>query len=151
MVASPERGGTGELHRGDLLAQLTELKRCLAVAGTHGKTTTTGMIVHVLRGCGLGPGLRGRGRASRHRPNAAWGSGEWIVVEVDESDRSLLKVGPEVAVLTNAELDHHATYESRLDLNQTFRVFLGRAREAVVWDRPELLVLAAGAEHDNPL
>jgi UDP-N-acetylmuramate--alanine ligase len=74
--------------------------------------------------------------------NAAWGSGEWIVVEADESDRSLLKLRPEIAVLTNAELDHHSTYTSRLDLERTFAEFMASASgEAVVWDRPELVRL----------
>ncbi len=150
VVAAPERGGTGELHRGDLLAQLTALKRCVAVAGTHGKTTTTGMIAHVLRGCGMDPAYVVGGELRDTGRNGAWGNGEWIVVEVDESDRSLLKVVPEVVVLTNVELDHHATYGSRLDLDQTFSVFLEGAREAVVWDRPEPLLLAAGAEHVTP-
>jgi UDP-N-acetylmuramate--alanine ligase len=71
--------------------------------------------------------------------NAGWGQGDWIVVEADESDRSLLKLSPRIAVLTNAELDHHATYASRLDLEQTLRTFMSRPGErAVVWDRPEL-------------
>jgi UDP-N-acetylmuramate--alanine ligase len=64
------------------------------------------------------------------------------VVEADESDRSLLKLAPRIAVLTNAELDHHTTYSSRRDVDDTFRDFLGLAEQAVVWDRPELLALA---------
>ena len=64
------------------------------------------------------------------------------MVEADESDRSLLKIDPDVAVLTNAELDHHSTYASRLDLEQTFKVFMARAGDhAVVWDRPQLRAL----------
>jgi UDP-N-acetylmuramate--alanine ligase len=68
--------------------------------------------------------------------------GEWVVIEADESDRSLLKLRPEIALLTNAELDHHATYSSRIDLEATFRTFMASATgTAVVWDRPELLSL----------
>ena len=75
--------------------------------------------------------------------NAGWGEGEWLVVEADESDRSLLRLAPGIAVLTNAELDHHTTYASRRDVDDTFRAFLALAdRAAVVWDRPELLALA---------
>lgn len=144
-VAAPERGGRGELHRADLLAQLADLKRCLAITGTHGKTTTTGMVVSVMRGCGLDPAYVVGGELRETGLNAEWGAGEWIVIEADESDRSLLKFHPEIAVLTNAELDHHATYSSRLDVDATFREFLGRAAKAVVWDRPDLLALAAGA------
>jgi UDP-N-acetylmuramate--alanine ligase len=64
------------------------------------------------------------------------------VVEADESDRSLLKLAPRIAVVTNAELDHHTTYSSRRDVDDTFRAFLGLSEQAVVWDRPELIALA---------
>ena len=144
---NPELGaGDGApLHRSALLAEIASLKRCIAVSGTHGKTTTTGMITHVLRACGLDPAyvvgaeLRDTGR------NAGWGSGEWIVLEADESDRSLLRYRPEIAMITNAELDHHATYGSRLELEATFAEFAGAADTAVVWDRPELRRIAASA------
>ena len=145
---NPERAvarerGQQELHRADLLAEITALRRCIAVTGTHGKTTTSSMVVHVLRGCGMDPGYLVGGDVRSTGSNAGWGGGEWVVVEADESDRSLLKLHPDVAVLTNAELDHHSTYGSRLDVNDTFRTFLARAREAiVVWDRPELVALA---------
>jgi UDP-N-acetylmuramate--alanine ligase len=149
-AAAPERGGAGELHRSQLLAELAALKKCIAVAGTHGKTTTTSMIVHTLRGCGLDPAYVIGGTLRTTGLNAAWGSGEWIVIEADESDRSLLNYTPEIAVLTNAELDHHATYSSRLDLDRTFAQFTGKARYAIVWDRPELLAIAAGAQTTVP-
>ena len=149
---NPERAvarerGLRERHRGELLAEVSGLKRCLAVSGTHGKTTTTAMIVHALRACGMDPAflVGGAIRAGDGPPvNAAWGSGEWIVVEGDESDRSLLRLAPEIAVVTNAELDHHTTYGSRLDLERTLREFLAGARRAVVWDRPALRALCDG-------
>ena len=133
------------LHRSELLARIAKLKRCLAVSGAAGKTTTSAMIVHVLRGCGMDPAYAVGGELSSTGLNADWGAGEWIVIEADESDRSLLNYTPEIAVLTNCELDHHATYSSRLDLERTFAEFTSRARIAVVWDRPELLAIAAGA------
>ena len=148
---NPERAiarerGQRELHRADLLAEITALRRCIAVAGTHGKTTTTSMVVHALRGCGMDPGYLVGGEVRSTGSNAGWGAGEWVVVEADESDRSLLKLHPDVAVLTNAELDHHSTYASQREVDETFRAFLARVREAiVVWDRPELLALAAHA------
>ncbi|HKG40434.1 MAG TPA: UDP-N-acetylmuramate--L-alanine ligase [Conexibacter sp.] len=144
---NPERAvarerGQAELHRADLLAEITALRRCIAVSGTHGKTTTSSMVVHALRGCGMDPGYLVGGDVRSTGSNAGWGAGEWVVVEADESDRSLLKLHPDVAVLTNAELDHHSTYSSRLDVDETFRRFLARAREGiVVWDRPELTAL----------
>jgi UDP-N-acetylmuramate--alanine ligase len=141
---NPERQAAQgrELHRADLLAQIASLRSCIAVTGTHGKTTTAAMIVHALRGAGLDPAYVIGGELRDTGSNAGWGSGEWIVVEADESDRSLLKIDPDVAVLTNAELDHHSTYSSRLDLEQTFKVFMARAGDrAVVWDRPRLRIL----------
>lgn len=143
-VAARERGAR-ELHRAELLAELAALKRCLAVTGTHGKTTTTGMIVHALQGCGLDPAFVVGGELRSTGLNAGWGSGEWIVIEADESDRSLLELHPEIALLTNAELDHHSTYKSQLDLEDTFREFMGRARVDVVWDRPSLVALCGAS------
>src|ERR687890_784142 len=140
-AAARERG-LRELHRADLLGELTRLRPTIAVAGTHGKTTTSSMIVHALRGCGMDPGYLVGGEVRSTGANAGWGEGEWLVVEADESDRSLLKLSPRIAVVTNAELDHHATYASRRDVDDTFRAFLALAGQAVVWDRPELLALA---------
>jgi UDP-N-acetylmuramate--alanine ligase len=141
---NPERQAAAgrELHRAELLAQIAALRRCLAVTGTHGKTTTSAMVVHAMRGAGLDPSYVVGGELRATDSNAGWGTGEWIVIEADESDRSLLKLRPEIAVLTNAELDHHSTYSSRLDLEQTFRKFMSRAGAgAVVWDRPALRAL----------
>jgi UDP-N-acetylmuramate--alanine ligase len=144
---NPERAiarerGQRELHRAELLGELTRLRPTIAVSGTHGKTTTSSMLVHALRGSGLDPGYLVGGEVRSTGSNAGWGTGEWLVVEADESDRSLLRLDRRVAVLTNAELDHHATYSSRRDVEATFREFLAPAEHAVVWDRPELLALA---------
>ncbi len=137
-----QAAGGRELHRADLLAQIAALKRCIAVTGTHGKTTTTAMIVHALKTTGMDPAYVVGGELRATGANAAWGSGAWIVVEADESDRSLLKLSPQIALLTNAELDHHSTYASRADLDETFAAFMASAEEhAVVWDRPNLRAL----------
>jgi UDP-N-acetylmuramate--alanine ligase len=126
---------------------MTRLKPTIAVTGTHGKTTTSSMIVHALRGAGLDPSYLVGGEVRSTGANAGWGSGEWLVVEADESDRSLLALAPRIAVLTNAELDHDTTYASRRDVDETFRQFLAGAATVVVWRRPDLLALApAGAE-----
>ncbi|MGN6870799.1 MAG: UDP-N-acetylmuramate--L-alanine ligase [Solirubrobacteraceae bacterium] len=141
---NPERRAAAgrELHRSELLAQIAALRRCLAVTGTHGKTTTAAMLVHILEACGLDPAYVVGGELRGTGANAGWGAGDWIVVEADESDRSLLRLHPDIAVLTNAELDHHATYSSRLDLEATLSEFMGRATvSAVVWDRPALRAL----------
>ncbi|MGZ4194523.1 MAG: UDP-N-acetylmuramate--L-alanine ligase [Solirubrobacteraceae bacterium] len=151
---NPERAAaTAELHRADLLAEIAALRRCLAITGTHGKTTTSGMVVAALQGAGMDPSYVVGGELRSTGANAGWGSGEWIVVEADESDRSLLKLEPEIAILTSAELDHHSTYASLLDLEETFRTFMARAGDrAVVWDRPELRALCpgGGVPYDAP-
>jgi UDP-N-acetylmuramate--alanine ligase len=141
-----------ELHRADLLGEITRLRRCIAVTGTHGKTTTTAMVVHALRGCGLDPSYLVGGELGDTGSNAGWGTGEWVVVEADESDRSLLKLDPDIAVLTNAELDHHATYASRLDLDATLAQFMRGAERQVVWDRPALRALcpSGAVTYDAP-
>ena len=135
---NPERQAGRELHRADLLGELTRLRPTIAVTGTHGKTTTSSMIVHALRGCGLDPGYLIGGEVRSTGSNAGWGTGEWLVVEADESDRSLLKLAPRVAVLTNAELDHHATYASQRDVDHTFRAFLEMADHVILGDEPGL-------------
>ena len=98
------------------------------------------MLVHALRGAGADPGYLVGGEVRSTGANAGWGAGEWLVVEADESDRSLLKLAPTIAVVTNAELDHHTTYASRRDVDDTFRAFLALARDAVV--PPDLAGLA---------
>lgn len=130
---NPERTtGAPELHRAAFLAQLTELKPAICVSGTHGKTTTTSMIVHALIACGLEPAYSVGGEVRSTGTNAAWGDGPWFVVEADESDRSLLELHPRIAVVTNAELDHHATYGSLREVLDTFAAFTARARDVVV-------------------
>ena len=141
--AARERGIV-ERPRADLLAQLTALRRTIAVAGTHGKTTTSSMLVHVMRGADMEPGWLVGGTPGGGLANAEWGAGEWLIVEADESDRSMLSVAAEIAVLTNVELDHHATYGSLAELRAAFREFLTGPQWAVVWDRPDLLELRDG-------
>jgi len=140
-----------ERPRAELLGEFTEMKRTIAVAGTHGKTTTASMIVHALRSAGLRPGWLVGAPVGDGLPNAEWGEGEWLVVEADESDRSMLSLKLEIGLLTNVELDHHASFGSLMELEGAFRAFLSHAEKAVVvWDRPELVALtsedAAGVE-----
>ncbi len=148
---NPERAaararGLPERPRAELLGELSALRRTIAVAGTHGKTTTSAMLVSALHAAGLEPDWLVGGTIADGQANASWtGVGEWLVVEADESDRSMLMLDVDIAVLTNVELDHHATFGSLAELREAFRAFLARARTAiVVWDRPELLALAPG-------
>jgi UDP-N-acetylmuramate--alanine ligase len=145
-VAARERG-IPERPRAELLGELSAMRRTIAVAGTHGKTTTASMLAHALRAAGMRPGWLVGAPIGGGLANAEWGSGEWLVVEADESDRSMLSLNVEVAVLTNVELDHHATFASLAALEEAFRAFLELARSAiVVWDRSELLALSATAQ-----
>jgi UDP-N-acetylmuramate--alanine ligase len=144
--AARERG-IPERPRAELLGELSAMRRTIAVAGTHGKTTTASMIVHALRAAGMQPGWLVGAPIGGGLANAEWGTGEWLVIEADESDRSMLSLSVEVALLTNVELDHHATFASLAQLEEAFREFLALARTAVVvWDRAQLraLVPAAG-------
>jgi UDP-N-acetylmuramate--alanine ligase len=125
------------LHRGDLLGELTRLKRTIAVSGTHGKTTTAAMAAHVLLETGREPSFLIGGELRSAGTNADWGAGEWAVVEADESDRSFLKLRRDVAVVTNIELDHHSTYAGLGELDAAFGEFVAPA---------DLTVLGPGVE-----
>ncbi len=137
-LRAAEETGARVLHRGDLLGEVSQLKRAIAIAGTHGKTTTASMAAHVLRECGRDPGFLIGGELRSASTNAAWGDGEWLVVEADESDRSFLKLAREVAVVTNVELDHHATYRSLGELEDAFDEFASNAEVRVVGPGVEL-------------
>src|SRR3954447_25632011 len=143
-VAATERGLV-DRPRADLLGELSALKRTIAVAGAHGKTTTTSMAAHILLACGMAPAYLIGGELRSTGRNADWGGGDWLVVEADESDRSMLALDVEVAVVTNVELDHHATFASLAELREVFRAFLDGPPEAVLWDRPDVVALRAGA------
>jgi len=136
-LALARERGTRPIHRGALLAELCAEKRLIAIAGTHGKTTTTAMAVWALRAIGADPaffvggevpGLGEDGAAA----NASWGEGEWVVAEADESDASFLELKPEIAVVTNVEMDHHSRWGSLAELHKAFRQFLAPAEGAVL-------------------
>ena len=135
-LAAARDMGQRVIHRGELLAELCSPKRLIAVAGTHGKTTTTAMVVWALRALGADPAffiggeLPGAGPGGEST-NAGWGEGEWAVAEADESDASFLKLKPEVAVVTNIELDHHSRWSSLTELTAAFEAFCEPARTVV--------------------
>ena len=110
-----------------MLAELMRLKQGIAVAGTHGKTTTTSLVASVLAEGGLDPTFVIGGRLEAAGSNARLGAGEFIVVEADESDASFLYLQPTIAVVTNIDADHMETYDHSLDrLRQAFVDFLQR-------------------------
>jgi len=126
-LAAARAAGATILHRAELLGEVSRLKRSIAVSGTHGKTTTCAMIVEALVQTGRDPAYLVGGELLATHSNAGWGAGEWIVVEADESDRSFLHLARDVAVITNTELDHHATYRSLSDLEEAFAAFAAPA------------------------
>lgn len=127
LAAAAERG-LPAVHRSDALAALMEGARPLAVAGTHGKTTTTSMLAVALGALGLDPSYAIGGDLDEPGSNAHHGRGELFVAEADESDRSFHKYAPEVAVVLNVELDHHANYASMEEIHESFETFAGRLR-----------------------
>ncbi|MEV7178003.1 UDP-N-acetylmuramate--L-alanine ligase [Kitasatospora sp. NPDC093679] len=125
LAAARERG-IPVVHRSDALAALMGGRRALAVAGTHGKTTTTSMLAVSLGELGLDPSYAIGGDLDAPGSNAHHGTGDIFVAEADESDRSFHKYAPEVAIVLNVELDHHANYASIEEIHQSFETFVGR-------------------------
>ncbi|MEU0182948.1 UDP-N-acetylmuramate--L-alanine ligase [Streptomyces sp. NPDC006207] len=125
LVAARGRG-IPVVHRSDALAALMGGSRPIAVAGTHGKTTTTSMLAVSLSALGLDPSYAIGGDLDAPGSNAHHGTGEIFVAEADESDRSFQKYDPEVAIVLNVELDHHANYASMDEIHESFEVFVGK-------------------------
>ena len=129
--SNPEAIEAGRRHipvipRAEMLAELMRLKFAVAVAGAHGKTTTTSMIALVLERAGLDPTAVIGGRLSAFGSNARLGKGEHLVAEADESDRSFLKLFPTIAVITNVDYEHLENYGGFDDLLQAFVDFANK-------------------------
>ncbi len=141
MVAA-RADGLPIVRRAEMLAELMRLKRCIAIAGTHGKTTTTTMVAALLDGGGLDPTVVNGGIINAYGTNARLGAGDWMVVEADESDGTFLKLPATVAVVTNVDpehLDHYGDFERLRVAFQTFvesLPFYGFA--AMCIDHPEV-------------
>jgi UDP-N-acetylmuramate--alanine ligase len=141
-------------RRGELLAELVELRPSIVVAGAHGKTTTASMIAFCLDRLGLDPTFLIGGEVPQLGGNARPGAG-WLVAEGDESDRSLLLLRPRVAVITNVELDHHATFASQAEVEALFGSWLELLPDGATVVRgeevepPPDLVLRVPGEHNR--
>src|SRR6184192_896814 len=112
------------VRRAEMLAELMRLKSCVAIAGTHGKTTTTTMVATLLDAGGLDPTVINGGIINAYGTNARLGAGDWMVVEADESDGTFLKLPADVAVVTNIDpehLDHFKTFDA---VQEAFRAFV---------------------------
>ncbi|MDX3089255.1 UDP-N-acetylmuramate--L-alanine ligase [Streptomyces sp. ME02-6978a] len=125
-LARAAERGIPVVHRSDALARLMDGLRPIAVAGTHGKTTTTSMLAVSLTALGREPSYAIGGDLDAPGSNALHGEGEIFVAEADESDRSFHKYAPEVAIVLNVELDHHANYASMDEIYESFETFAGR-------------------------
>jgi UDP-N-acetylmuramate--alanine ligase len=112
------------VRRAEMLAELMRLKSCIAIAGTHGKTTTTSMVAALLDGGSFDPTVINGGIINAYGTNARLGAGDWMVVEADESDGTFLKLPANIAVVTNVDpehLDHFGTFE---EVKKAFRSFV---------------------------
>jgi UDP-N-acetylmuramate--alanine ligase len=129
--SNPEFKETLRLHkpilkRGEMLAEIMRLKTGIAVAGAHGKTTTTSLTGHLLASAGLDPTVVVGGRIRAVGSNARLGAGEYLVAEADESDGSFLDLNPTIAVVTNIDLEHLDHYRGLPDIQEAFLRFLQR-------------------------
>ena len=125
-IADAHRRRIPVIPRAEMLAELMRLRSGIAVAGAHGKTTTTSMVALVLERAGLDPTAVIGGKLSAFGSNARLGRGEYMVVEADESDRSFLRLTPTVAVVTNIDEEHLEAYRDFDDLQQAFLEFANK-------------------------
>src|ERR1700739_2925882 len=130
-VENPEVAEAHSLHipviqRAEMLAELMRLKYGIAIAGMHGKTTTTSMVASVLAAGGLDPTVVVGGRVDARGSNARLGTTHYLVAEADESDRSFLKLSPILAVVTNLDREHMDTYRDMPDVEQAFLTFMDK-------------------------
>jgi UDP-N-acetylmuramate--alanine ligase len=150
VVSTAHRDRIEGRSRAAFLAELVSLRRAIVVGGAHGKTTTAAMVAYVLRERGQDPAWIIGGVVPQLGGNAGAGEG-WLVVEGDESDRSIALLRPEIAVVTNVDLDHHATFVSTAELAAFFDEWLRSAPQAVRgWElRPTQLDLAVPGAHNR--
>ena len=114
------------IQRAEMLAELMRLKYGIAIAGMHGKTTTTSMVASVLSAGGLDPTVVVGGRVDALGSNARLGTTQYLVAEADESDRSFLKLSPILAVVTNLDREHMDCYENMADVERAFLEFMNK-------------------------
>jgi len=137
-------------RRGELLAELVALRPSIVVAGAHGKTTTASMIAFCLARLGLDPAFLIGGAVPQLGGNAGAGAG-WLVAEGDESDRTLALLRPQIAVLTNVDLDHHSEFATRGAVEELFERWLSDVPHVVRGERlePVALRLAVPGDHNR--
>src|SRR5436309_10154176 len=112
------------VRRAEMLAELMRLKQCVAIAGTHGKTTTTSIVATLLDAGGFDPTVINGGIINAYDTNARLGNGDWMVVEADESDGTFLKLPADVAIVTNIDPEHLDHFETFDAIKAAFRAFI---------------------------
>jgi UDP-N-acetylmuramate--alanine ligase len=112
------------VRRAEMLAELMRLKSCVAIAGTHGKTTTTSMVAALLDAAGLDPTVINGGIINAYGTNARLGLGDWMVVEADESDGTFLKLPADIAIVTNIDPEHLDYFKNFEAVQEAFRAFV---------------------------
>jgi UDP-N-acetylmuramate--alanine ligase len=150
VVSTAFAGQTPGLTRAEFLAELVSLQDSIVVAGAHGKTTTAGMIAFVLDRLGRDPSFLIGGEIPQLGGNARAGSG-WLIVEGDESDRTIERLRPKIAVVTNVDLDHHSEFASRAEVEDLFERWLAEVPDVVRADQlaPVDFELAVPGEHNR--
>ena len=130
------------VRRAEMLAELMRLKWCIAVAGTHGKTTTTSMVASLLEAAGIDPTVINGGIINAYGTNARLGAGDWMVVEADESDGTFVKLPATIAVVTNIDPEHLDFYGDFEAVNRAFQAFIEKVPfygfAALCIDHPEV-------------
>ena len=150
VVSTAYRDQVSGQPRAELLAELVAGQRSIVVAGAHGKTTTSAMVAYCLDRLGDDPAFLIGGEVPQLGGNARAGNG-WLVAEGDESDRTLAALRPEIAVLTNVDLDHHTEFSSRAEVEALFEEWLRASPVAVRGDdlEPVSFELAVAGEHNR--
>jgi len=149
-VAAAKSMGLPVVPRAEMLAELMRMKYGIAIAGTHGKTTTTSLVATVLTSAGLDPTIVIGGKVNSFKTNARLGRGEFLVAEADESDRSFIKLSPTIAVITNIDPEHMENYRDFDHVKETYVSFANKVPfyGAVVAciDHPEVAKLLSKIE-----
>lgn len=123
------------LRRGECLALLAREKRLLAIGGSHGKTTACGMAIDIFRQSGEEPCFAMGGLFGDNSPPGAWNESDWLIAEVDESDGTIEEFDPEIAIIVNADWDHHSRYSSEGAYFETFKRLANRTRSRTIAHR----------------
>lgn len=146
-VQAARAAGIPVVRRADMLAEIIRLKWTVAVAGTHGKTTTTTMLAALLDGAGIDPTVINGGIINAYGSNAKAGRGDWIVLEADESDGTFTKIRPTIAVVTNMDPEHMEHYGSMEALRAAFDTYVGNIPfygfGVLCTDHPEVAAMVA--------